>query len=85
MGLRVDIKKVDKEIEKAKKVMNTMNELHPCYEMTDEERKQIEIRNIEVEKLNDEIRTHLDQLEVKIYADLESTIGKFGDEVSLFT
>ena len=39
MGLRVDIKKVDKEIEKAKKMLNVMTESHPCFEMTDEERK----------------------------------------------
>ena len=39
MGLRVDIKKVDKEIEKAKKMLNTITESHPCFEMTDEERK----------------------------------------------
>ena len=85
MGLRVDIKNVDKEIEKAKKMLNVMTESHPCYEMTDEERKQLEFRNQEVERLNDEIRTHLDELDVKIKANLESTNGIYGDEVSLFT
>lgn len=85
LDLRLELKKLDKEIEKAKKGLQLENESHPCFEETDLIKGQKERRSREMIRANDEIRLHIEKLNMRIQADLGGVIGSFGDEVSLFT